>query len=199
MRKTTLQQIKDKSPCKDGWKLLLKNLNTTDLTTEVSLEQILDSNGVKDAYWALRCWDYKEYCLLLANVAESVLHVWLNKYPDDNRPQQAIEAIRLWESGEISMKELLAASSAAADAYAAADDAYAAAYAAADAAYYAAAAASSAAADAAYAAADAAYYAEAAYYADAWEKQWELNERLIQEFIMRLNKGAINVYNKSNI
>ena len=64
--KTTLKEIWSHNPyCKNddtGWGLLIKNLGTSDLSTEVSLIQILESNGIKDAVWALRCFDYFDYC-----------------------------------------------------------------------------------------------------------------------------------------
>ena len=106
--KTTLKKIRSFDPCKDGWKKLLKTLGTDDLDTEVSLLQILDSNGVKDAYWVLRCWNYKEYCVLLADVAESVLPIFEAEYPEDKRPRLAIEAVRKYASGGISEEELKA-------------------------------------------------------------------------------------------
>lgn len=52
----TLAEIKAHCPCEDGWKKLRKFLGARKpLSTVVSLEQILESNGVKDALWALRC------------------------------------------------------------------------------------------------------------------------------------------------
>lgn len=69
--KTTLGVIRSHSPCESGLKKLCKTFGT-DPETAITLLQILDSNGVNYAYWALRCWDYKEYCSLLAKVAEAV-------------------------------------------------------------------------------------------------------------------------------
>ena len=163
--KTTYKKIRNCEPCTEGWEKLLKNCNPEhDMEKQVSLLEILDSNGIKDAIWSLQCWEYRDYCLLLADIAESVLHIWTTKYPDDNRPALAIQAIRDWHAGKITDQQLQAAYTAAAytaDAYAA----YAAAaYAAADAAY--------AAADAADAAADAAK-----------QLQWKKIENLMREFI----------------
>ena len=179
---TTLNIIKSKQPCSDGWKLLLKSLGKTKPDDEaLSLMYILESNGINDAIWALRCFDYKEYCLFLADVADSVLHIFEDKCTDDKRVRLCIQGIRDYHAGKITIEELknLSASAADAAAYAAsaaaasAADADAAAYAASAAAAYAAsAAAASAAAAAAYAAyaasaADAAAAASAASAADA--------------------------------
>ena len=110
-----------------------------------------------DAFWSLRCWDYQQYCLLLANIAESVLHIYEKRYPDDNRIRACIEGVKKYAKNEITLeqlKELKAyTADAAADAAADATAAYAA---------YAAAAAADADATAAYAAYAAAYAADAA-------------------------------------
>ena len=150
---TTLRKIASFDPCSEGWEQLTTALGTTAPDAEVSLAFILNSNGINDAIWALRCFDYKDYCLFTEDVAESVAH--LNPDP---RVSAAIAAVRAWHKGQISEEELRdaadAARAAADDAYTAADAADAAAYAAADAADA-----------AAYAAADAAYAAHAACYA----------------------------------
>jgi len=90
-----LEDIRDKHPCADGWKRLVKSL---DGRTEgnVSLSHILDSNGIEDAVWCLRVLPYRDQCLFRADVAELTVHLC-----DDPRPKQAIDAIRQWHSGEI--------------------------------------------------------------------------------------------------
>src|SRR6056297_2739425 len=157
--KTTFREIRSCHPCKDGWSLLCNTVLNTDfpedpeswsqcqlteeqLDTEVSILEILESNGVKDAFWALRTQNYRDYCLILADIAESVLYIWEERYPNDNRPRLAVSTIRKWYSGEATDKELRNAASAVAGA-AASDVAVA------------------AAADAANAAANAAAYAAA--------------------------------------
>jgi len=53
--KTTLNQIRDKNPCADGWAKLLKYLGKTKADDEaISILTILDSNGLDDALWCLR-------------------------------------------------------------------------------------------------------------------------------------------------
>jgi hypothetical protein len=169
--KTTLNVIKLKMPCKSSWIKLLESLGKTKADDEpISLIYILETLDIKDAIWCLRCFDYKDYCLFLADIAESVLPIYEKKHPDNDAPRKAIEAIRKYHKGEIDREQLTAAAYAAA-AYA---DAAAAAYAAYAAAAYAAAADAAYAAAAYAAAADAAYAAAA--YADAAAarmKKWE--------------------------
>jgi len=73
---------------------------------EVSLLDILESNGIADAFWALQCWGFDDYCLLLADVTESVLHIWEKEYPDDDRPRKYIEGIRLFYDEKITAERL---------------------------------------------------------------------------------------------
>lgn len=109
----SLQQIKDKKPCKSGWETLLKSKGKTKADKDLfPITDILDSNGLDDAVWCLRCFEYKDYCLFLADVAESVLHI----YEENNAskaPRDAINAIRDYHAGKISKGDLDAAVSAA--------------------------------------------------------------------------------------
>ena len=58
MTTTTLNRIRDASPCADGWRKLLEGLGKTEADDEpLSLVTILDINGLNDAIWALRCID----------------------------------------------------------------------------------------------------------------------------------------------
>jgi len=161
--KTTYEKIKSFRPCSDGWKKLLENTNPEmNMTAEIDLMDILRSNGIKDAVWALRCWDYMDWCLFICDVCESILPIFEKKYPEDDRPRKALQAIKACKAGTVAGQAYYA--TAADAAYAAADAAYAAANAAAAAAY----AAANAAADAAaYAAADDVTYAAADAAADA--------------------------------
>ena len=54
---TTLNKIREQSPCADGWEKLLRHLGKTQADDEpLSLITILDSNGLEDALWVLeRC------------------------------------------------------------------------------------------------------------------------------------------------
>ncbi|MCK4521268.1 MAG: hypothetical protein KAU20_01750, partial [Nanoarchaeota archaeon] len=111
--KTTLERIKKYQPCTDGWRKLCEGLGTSEPQTEVTILQILEINGVQDAFWALRTQDYRDYCLLLVGVAETILQNFEKEYPEDRRPREALEAIRKWEAGNLGDEELKAADSAA--------------------------------------------------------------------------------------
>ncbi len=127
---TTLKAIRQHRPCglehgsTDGYQKLVKFLGKDyGDDTPIRFSQITESNGVADAYWCLRALP-KEYDnevrLLLADVAERVLHFYEAKYPDYKKPRQAIEAARAYVRGEISKDELDAAGAAAEAARAAA-------------------------------------------------------------------------------
>ena len=175
---TTLKEIKKFGPCEDGWKTLLKYLGKTRCDDEpISFKTLLDAVGIEDAVWCLRTQEYVDYCLFAADVAESVLPIFQERYPDDDRPRKTIAAIRAYKKGEINLISLNNASSkafaAAGAAYAVADAAAYAAYAASDAAAYAADAA-----DAAYAATYA--VADAAAKKEKWQ---EIGSLFIKHFI----------------
>ena len=159
---TTLELLHQHCACESGYRTLVKSLGVKwPKDKPINLLQILDSNGVQDMCWCFRATvedSLVPRLLCAADFAESVLHYFTDKYPNDGRPTKAIQAARDFAAGKID-KTAAAYAAAAADAaaYAAAADAYAAA---ADAAAYAAAAAAYAAAAYA-AAADAAAYAAA--------------------------------------
>jgi len=190
MLKTTFGKIKSFNPCKDGWEKLMELNPENDMNKEITILEILNHNGVKDAFWSLRTQEYKDYCLILADVAASVLHIFESKYPEDKRPRNAIEAIRLWHAGEIADEELkVAAYAAYAASYFAYSSAYVAAYAADAASYFAYSSAYSSAYDAARSAADAAAayvyaaYAASVYAAAAAYAQWKKNEEILRKYL----------------
>ena len=146
MKETTLREILKHNPCQSGLKKLLEGLKYSNPVTEIELDRsiktrfILDNNGYKDCVWVLRVFAGEpDWYRLKADVAEAVLYLFEDKYPEDKRPRQAIQAARDFADGKISEEQLNAAyddaSYAAAYAYASASYAYAAAYAAYDAAY----------------------------------------------------------------
>ena len=106
---TTLNKIRSYRPCEDGWENLLTYLRKTEADDEpLSIRTILGSNGVEDAIWALRAVDdhKREIRLFAADCAESVLHIYEDAHPGDDRPRKAIEAARRYANGEISAEEL---------------------------------------------------------------------------------------------
>ena len=54
----TLQQIRDQSPCTEGWTKLLKSLNNPPMDTVISLGDVAFSNGAADAWWCVRALDW---------------------------------------------------------------------------------------------------------------------------------------------
>ncbi len=174
----------------------------------IPLDQVIEVCGVRDAFWALRCLSDPvpdSVRLMIAGFAERVLPIFEKRYPKDNRPRAAIQAVRDFVAGKITREQLRAAYAAAYAAYAAYEAAaaytataaytgayvaYTAAYAAYTAAYAAytavaytatPAAAARAHADAAHAAAHAHAYA-AAYAA---EREWQKGK-----FLELLRKGG---------
>ena len=126
---TTLNKIKQHSPCSDGWQKLLTFLNKTEADDELlELTTILESNGLDDALWSLRAVDGKdrEIRLMVCDFAESVVHL-----ANDERCNKAIDVSRRYANGKATQKELDAARAAAWAAWSAMDAASAAASAAA--------------------------------------------------------------------
>ena len=157
---TTLNQVRAKSPCSEGWAKLLAHLGKTKADDEpLSIIAVLDSNGLDDALWCLRAvtGHDKELRLYAAWCARQVQHLMA-----DPRSVYALGVAERFANGVATDEELAAASAAAWDASVAAWVASAAAWAASDASDASAAAADAAdaarnaAADAAWAAASSA-------------------------------------------
>ena len=156
MLTTTLNAIRDQDPCVDGWQELLAYLGKTGPDDEpLTFATILDSNGVDNALWALRCVTGHDRAIRHYAVwcARQVQHLMM-----DPRSVEALDVADRYADGLATDEELSAAWAALAAAEAAA---LAAAQAAAEAASLAAAqaAAQAAAEDAAWAAAQAAAWA----------------------------------------
>jgi len=162
--KITVEFLKEHKACIEGieW---FKNQKETDLVGLVEYS-IKNKSKLSWANWLIvRKMTYKQYVSYAIYAAQQVLHIFEDKYSDDKRPRNAINAaLKCLENRNKSTSAAAYATADAANAANAADAAYAA-YDAADAAYDAANAAN--AADAADAAYDAAAYAaaSAAYYA----------------------------------
>ena len=175
---TTLNKIREFSLCSTSREKILKPLNKTKADDEeLSFKYILDVLGIIGAAWCLRAINFKDQCLFLADVAESVLHIFEDKYPDDMRVRNCIDGIRKFHAGEITEEDLLVLRRAVNDAMttsAHAHDSYAAACAAAYASY----------ADASYAIA----YACATDMDSSWDAKWkEIEELFIKYFCREIN------------
>lgn len=121
--KTTIKEIYSYDLCQSGFETLVNNtfnksfkdesiekimstLSEEDQNKDITILEVLESNGVEDAFWALRTQDYKDYCLIIADVAESTIDIYEKKYPKHKAPRLAIEAIRKYNNGEIDIEEL---------------------------------------------------------------------------------------------
>jgi hypothetical protein len=109
--KTTLNKIREHNPCKESWEKLLNSLNKTKADDEsIELKYILDLLGIEDAIWALRSIESdKDVRLFACDCAESGLHIFEERYPEDKRPRKSIETSRNYAIGKATIKELNAA------------------------------------------------------------------------------------------
>jgi hypothetical protein len=120
---TTAAEIYNYRPCQEGFERFINGLfgksfdaeniarmfailTEEEKNREIDLLDILDNNGVEDTFWVLRTQEYKDYCLVLADVAEPVLHLYEKRYSWDDQLRGEIKAIRLYQSGGISLGEL---------------------------------------------------------------------------------------------
>ena len=144
---TTLNKIREHSPCRDGWGTLLASLGKTRADDEpLSFKTILESNGLDDAIWALRSIDAPEVRLFAVRCVRQVQHLLT-----DERSLRALDVAEAYAVGEATEDELWDARDAARDAWDAARDAWDAAW------------------DARYAAGSAAW---AAVWSAAWDAAW---------------------------
>lgn len=112
-----LAVIKSFNPCKDGLENFIKHHKDFSGTPIELLD--LENVSLSDKLWLLSREDFipeNDLHELACKFAESVLHIYEKKYPNDLRPRKAIEAKRKFIKGEISKDELDAARAAARDA-----------------------------------------------------------------------------------
>ncbi len=112
MIKTTLNRVRAHNPCKSGWKTLLKNKGKAQADDEdFPLSDIVESNGLTDALWCLRCHPEHDNLWRLYAVwcAEQVKHLMT-----DARSISALEVAKRHAQGRATDGELDAARAAAA-------------------------------------------------------------------------------------
>ena len=112
--KTTLNQIREKSPCADGWKKLLAHLSKTQADDEpISIVTIINSNGLDDALWCLRAVKNhdREIRLYAVWCARQVQHLMTDK-----RSLDALDVAERFANGLATAAELAAARAVAGDA-----------------------------------------------------------------------------------
>jgi len=82
------------------------------LDTPIPLDKILEVCGLNDTLWTLGIVlepADREIRLFVCDCVERVLPLFEKKYPDDNRPRQAIETARKFANGQANKVELDAA------------------------------------------------------------------------------------------
>lgn len=108
---TTFNKLKNAYACSTRYRHLAKALGGITkygADTPISLETILDINGLEDAVWALRaCVGHGRISRLFAcRCAEEVLPIYETYYPKDKRPRTAIEVARLFADNQATREEL---------------------------------------------------------------------------------------------
>jgi hypothetical protein len=68
--KTTYREIMKHNPCRELTEIPQEYKDNPD--AEIDFKEILETSGVKDAFWCLRTQEYYDICLIIADVAESV-------------------------------------------------------------------------------------------------------------------------------
>ncbi len=108
----TLQKIKDANPCADGWATVLKSKGGTkaDMRAEFPLTDIIESNGLDDALWCLRClpeYDslWRKYAVWCARQVQHLM--------TDQRSIAALDVAEHYADGMATDAELAAARAAA--------------------------------------------------------------------------------------
>ena len=104
--KTTLNKIREHSPCSDGWEKLLKHLGKTKADDEpLGITTILDSNGFEDALWCLRAVEGNDREIRLYAVwcARQVQHLMT-----DQRSIDALDVAERYANGQATDGELSA-------------------------------------------------------------------------------------------
>ncbi len=97
----TLQQIRDQSPCTDGWTKLLKSLGNPPMDTVISLGDVAKSNNAADAWWCVRALDWSNMTLRRQVIAALILSLERSaKHTTDKRVHDCIAVIHDWVSGK---------------------------------------------------------------------------------------------------
>ena len=97
----TLQQIRDQSPCQEGWTKLLKSLGNPPMDTVISLGDVAQSNGAADAWWCIRALDWSDITLRREVIKALIPSVErAAKHTTDKRVQDCINALKDWIDGK---------------------------------------------------------------------------------------------------
>jgi hypothetical protein len=103
---TTLNRIREHSPCKNGWEKLLRHLGKTGADDELlPLSVIMESNGLDDALWCCRSVDYdRAWRLYAVWCARQVQHLM-----KDPRSLHALDVAQAFASGTATRDQLKSA------------------------------------------------------------------------------------------
>jgi hypothetical protein len=105
--RTTLNQIRKHSPCRDGWEKLLRGLGKTAADDETLwIDEVLNISGLDDAIWCFRSVEGcdREIRLYAVWCARRVQHLMT-----DPRSVAALDVAERFARGEASDAELAAA------------------------------------------------------------------------------------------
>ena len=106
--KLTLSEIKKYNPCNmgknddrdSGWNCLIDHLgHDWPMDKPIKLTTILDSNGLYDCLWSLRCLGDAGKMIAVKFAlacAQRVAHIFNDKYPNDDRVNNALNAVQDW-------------------------------------------------------------------------------------------------------
>ena len=118
----SLQMIRDKHPCTDGWRKVKEANKHRDMDELFPMSNTLDSNDLSDTLWATRCIDNQDK--MFRKFAWWCVKQAL-KYTDDKRVSDCLDVVEKYIDGNATIEELRearrAADAAADAAYAAAD------------------------------------------------------------------------------
>ena len=103
---TTLNRIREHSPCADGWRRLLTHLGKNDPYAPLAYSTILDAVGLDDALWCLRAEQQHAniWRMFAVRCARRVQHLIT-----DVRSLQALDVAERHARGEATDSELTAA------------------------------------------------------------------------------------------
>lgn len=91
--KITQEFLKSKNACKDGLKYVEQWEGKEDIYV---LNKLIEGDKLKWANWLIvRVMGYGLYVSYAIYAAEQVLNIFEEKYPDDKRPRNAIEAAKI--------------------------------------------------------------------------------------------------------
>lgn len=112
MLHTTLTLLRRNNACAPGYKTLISSLpKGHGDDAPIALLHILESNGIKDAIWALRATVEKTgkdmAAELAIRAAERAQITFDKQYPADSRVRECNEATRAYARGDITRDELL--------------------------------------------------------------------------------------------